>query len=318
MRMKDRTIKSNKSFALILTHDIKANWILWLMLLPAIVYFVLFKYAPMVGFLYAFKNYKISLGLFGSPWIGVKNFEFLVKSGTLLTITKNTILYNLAFIVVGNTLQITLAIVLSRLAAKWFTKTAQSLMFLPYFVSYIIFAVLVYNIFNYETGSLNAILGSLDLEPVDVYTRPELWKYILVGSHTWKWLGYGTVIYLAAITSIDPALYEASSIDGANIIQEIRYITIPQLAPTLIILVLLAVGRIMRGQFELFYQVIGDNGQLYKATDIIDTFVFRSLVKTFDISMGTAAGLYQSIFGFGIILLVNYLVRRNHEEYALF
>jgi putative aldouronate transport system permease protein len=309
-------LKNKKQNELI--KDLRANWVLWLMLLPAILFFVLFKYTPMVGFIFAFKNYKISLGLLGSPWVGLKNFEFLVQSGILMNITKNTILYNLAFIFVSNTVQITLAIILSRLAARRLTKLYQSLMFLPYFVSYIIFAVLIYNIFNYETGSLNALLSRMNIGRVDVYLNPRLWKYILIGSHTWKWLGYGTVIYLAAITSIDPALYEASSIDGANVTQEIRFITIPLLIPTLIILVLLAVGRIMRGQFELFYQVIGDNGQLYKATDIIDTFVFRSLVKSFDISMGTAAGLYQSLFGFIIILFVNYLVRRNHEEYALF
>lgn len=288
------------------------------MILPAVLYFVIFHYTTMIGFLFAFKRYRISLGLFKSPWVGFENFRFMILSGTLWIITRNTILYNIAFILIGNFLQITMAIILSELSSKLFKKIAQSLMFLPYFVSYVILSVLVYNIFNYETGAMNAFLGNLGLESIDVYSKIGLWKYILTTFHVWKWLGHGSVIYFAAIMSIDETLYEAAGIDGANIMQKITRITLPSLKPTIAILLLLAVGRIMRGQFELFYQIVGDNGQLYKSTDIIDTFVFRSLVKTFDISMGTAAGLYQSVMGLLIILVTNYTVKQLNEDYALF
>jgi putative aldouronate transport system permease protein len=211
-----------------------------------------------------------------------------------------------------------MAILLSELGSRAFKKIAQSFMFLPYFVSYVILSVLVYNIFNYETGVLNSVLVGLGMERVDLYSMPGAWRYILVTFHVWKWLGHGSVIYLAAIMTIDESLYEAADIDGANMLQKVFRITLPALKPTIAILLLLAVGRIMRGQFELFYQIVGTNGQLYQTTDIIDTFVFRSLVKTFDISMGTAAGLYQSVMGLGIILITNFIVKRLNPEYALF
>ncbi len=288
------------------------------MVSPVIVFFFINSYLPMVGIYYAFTRFDFNGGLFGSPFIGLENFKFLFQSGTILKITTNTILYNLAFILLGNFLQVFVAILLSELPGKIFVKFTQSAMFLPYFVSYVIVGVLVYNLFNYESGLVNSTLKQLNLQPFDAYSTPGIWKYVLVALYIWKQLGYGTVIYLAAIMGINSEYYEAAKIDGANIFMQIRHITIPMLVPTFILLFLFSLGSIMRGQFDLFYQVIGSNGLLFDATDIIDTYVFRALRMNFDIGMGTAAGLYQSVFGFIIIIVVNTLIKRRHEEYALF
>lgn len=312
-----KTLKKVKSENTLL-YDFKKNKILMLMVAPVVIFFFINSYLPMVGIYYAFTRFNFNGGLFGSPFIGLENFRFLFQSGILLKITANTLLYNLAFIVLGNMLQIFVAILLSELPGRYFAKFSQSVMFLPYFVSYVIVGVLVYNLFNYESGLVNTMLQSLNLQPLDAYSTPGIWKFVLVGLYIWKMLGYGTVIYLAAIMGINSEYYEAATLDGANIFQKIRNITIPMLIPTFIMLFLFSLGSIMRGQFDLFYQVIGQNGLLFDATDIIDTYVFRALRINFDIGMGTAAGLYQSVFGFIIIMTINWLIRRHHEEYALF
>jgi putative aldouronate transport system permease protein len=298
--------------------EIRKNYLLFIMLIPAIVYFIIFHYLPMAGVVLAFKNYNYVGGIFGSPWVGFNNFRFLFVSGTVWKITSNTILYNIAFITVSVFLQVTIAILISEVTQKWFRKLSQTFLFLPYFVSYVLLGAFVYNLFNYEHGTFNTIMGNFGLPKIDMYSTPGAWKYILMFFYQWKSIGYGTVIYLATITGISAEYYEAARIDGSNKWQEIRHITIPLLKPTIIIIVLFAIGHIMRGQFELFYQIVGDNGQLYEATDIIDTYVFRMLTKTFDIGIGAAVGLYQSTFGLVVILLVNWIVKKTHEDYALF
>ena len=299
-------------------HELCRNRVLFIMLLPAILYFLIFRYLPMFGVYLAFTRYNYIDGMFGSPFVGMDNFRFLYISGALFNITKNTVLYNIAFLITGNAAQILVAIFISEIPGRIYKKTTQSLMFLPYFVSFVLVGLVVYNLLNYETGALNSALRSLGLEPVDVYGNVGAWKYILVLFNIWKGIGYGSVIYLAAIMGIDREIYEAARIDSANIFQQTRFITLPMLKPTFIILVLLQLGNILRGQFELFYQIVGSNGTLYKATDIIDTYVFRALVNTFDIGMGTAAGLYQSFFGFVLIMLVNTIVKKVNSDYALF
>lgn len=298
--------------------SVRKQKILWLMITPAILYFIVFCYLPMGGIVLAFKNFNYQQGIFGSPWVGFRNFEFLFSSGTLWQVTKNTVLYNIAFIIVSLVMEVLVAIMLSELTGKWFKKITQSVMFLPYFVSYVLLAALVYNLFNYEFGVVNNILTSMGHEPIDVYSDPDIWKYLLVFFHEWKGLGYGVVIYLAALTGIDSEYYEAAKIDGADKWQEIGWITIPLLKPTMIIVTLFAIGSIMKGQFELFYQVIGTNSLLYSTTDIIDTYVFRMLTQTFEPGMGTAAGLYQSVLSFVMIVSVNYLVKRVEPDYSLF
>lgn len=298
--------------------DIARNRTLLLMIAPALVYFVILRYLPLVGNILAFKRFNYVDGLWGSPWIGLGNFDFLVKSGALFRITRNTILYNAAFLLIGTITEIAVAIAISELASKSFKKIAQTCLFLPYFVSYVLVGAFVYNLCNFEFGTINSFLKWVGLEPIDLYGNVGAWKYIILAFHEWKGIGYGTVIYLAAITGIDSELYEAARIDGASIWGQIRRITVPLLKPTVVIITLFAIGKIMRGQFELFYQIIGENGHLFDQTDIIDTYVFRSLTRMFDVGMGTAVGLYQSFFGFLLVLGANWAVKKFNDEYALF
>lgn len=298
--------------------ELRRNWVLFLMLLPTLAFFAINSYAPMLGIYSAFTRFEFPRGIFGSPFVGMQNFEFLWKSNILLKITKNTILYNLAFIFIGNSLQILMAILITYVTNRVCRRLAQSLMFLPYFVSFVLIGVLTYNVLNFEMGSFNTILRALHMEPVDFYNSPSAWPFIIMIAYLWKNLGYGTVIYLAAIMGIPTELYEAAEIDGANVFRQIRHITLPQLTPTMIILFLLSLGHIMRGQFDLFFNMVYNNGILYDITDIIDTYVYRSLKTNFDVGMATAAGLYQSVFGFIIIVVTNTIIKRRREEYALF
>ncbi len=298
--------------------ELSKNWILFLMLLPTLIFFLINSYFPMVGIYYAFTKFDFAGGLFGSPFVGLKNFEFLYKSGTLVKLTINTMGYNVVFIILGNGIAVVCAILLSEVNSKFFKKLTQSIMFLPFFISFVILNVINYNMFNYDRGFVNSILKMFNLGPVDVLNTPWIWVLLIPIFYLWKTLGYAMVIYLAAISGISDDYYEAAKIDGANIFQRIWHITLPMLKPTFIILLLFALGSIMRGQFELFYQLVGNNGILFSTTDIIDTYVYRSLRVNFDIGMATAAGLYQSVFGFILIISVNFIIRKINEDYALF
>lgn len=298
--------------------EIRKNWVLFIMLVPTFLYFMINNYLPMVGVYYAFTNFNFRDGLWGSPFVGFKNFDFLLRAD-LFRLTRNTILYNLVFIGVGNVLQIIFAIFVSQVTVKWFKKTTQTLMFMPYFVSFVILKVLVYNIFEYQYGLINNIVTSMGGDRIDFYNTPSYWPLLITLFYLWKNIGYGMVVYLATIMGIDTEYYEAAKVDGANIFQQIRYITIPLVKPTFIILLLYALGSIMKGQFELFYQMIGNNGVLYNVTDILDTYVYRiTMTQPLSLGLGTAAGLYQSLFGFIIVVVVNFIVKRKNPEYALF
>ncbi|WP_405168815.1 ABC transporter permease [Paenibacillus sp. FSL H3-0286] len=298
--------------------DLKNYRVLLLMLAPAVAFFLLFAYVPMAGIIIAFKHYDYAGGIFGSAWNGLDNFRFFFESGDAWRVTRNTALYNIAFIVVNNSLQIFAAIMLFEVGGKWFRKITQSALFLPYFISWVVVGAIAYNLLNYDIGTVNALLRGIGLQPVDIYNTPSYWPYILVIVSAWNSLGYGTVMYLAAITGIDTEMYEAAEIDGANIFQRIMKVTIPNLYPTIIILVLLAVGNIFRGDFGMFYNMIGNNGLLFSSTDVIDTFVFRSLITSNDIGMSAAAGVFQSVLGFATIMSVNYAVRKYDKDRALF
>jgi putative aldouronate transport system permease protein len=299
-------------------YEMRKNWLMWMMILPAVVFVVIFNYIPMAGIVVAFKKFNYTDGIFNSPWVGFDNFAFLVKGGVLWRITRNTVLYNIIFILVDMITQIAVAVMLNEVTQKWFKKFSQSMMFLPYFISFVLVQSIAYGIFSYEQGILNNILTNLGVDPVNVYTTKGVWPFILTFFHEWKGLGYGVVIYLAAITGISSEYYEAARVDGATKWQQIRLITLPLLRPTAITLFLFAVGKIMKGQFELFFQLVGRNGTLYEVTDIIDTYVFRTITQTFDPGMSTAAGLYQSLFGFVLIMVVNTTVKKIKPEYALF
>ncbi|MCR2802307.1 ABC transporter permease [Paenibacillus soyae] len=298
--------------------ELYKNRILLLMLLPTLLYFLINNYLPMIGIYYAFVQFDFNYNLFKMDFVGLQNFEFLWKSGKLTELTLNTIGYNIAFLVLVNVLSITVAVLLSEIKGKWFKKVTQSVLFLPYFVSFVILSVIVFNLFNYEQGVLNTVLQQFGAEPVDVYSKPKLWILFIILFYLWKNFGYSMVIYLASITGISEEYYEAAKIDGANIFQRAWHITVPMLKTTFVILLLFALGSIMKGQFDLFYQMVGNNGLLYSTTDILDTYVYRSLRVTFDMGMATAAGVYQSIFGFTLIMIVNAVIRRINKDYALF
>jgi putative aldouronate transport system permease protein len=298
--------------------NIKKNKIYLLMLAPAVIYFIIFYYLPMGGLVLAFKKYNHIGGIFGSPWVGLENFRFLFISGAIARVTFNTIAYNLIFLITCQFLSIGVAIVLSEFKDKIIKKTLHSFMFLPYFVSFVVVGTIVYNFCNYEFGVINTFLKSIEQEPVNVYGMPAIWWFILPFLNSWRWIGYTSVIYLAVIASIDPQLHEAAKIDGANMWQRIRVVMLPALKPMLIIIMLFQLGSILKGQFELFYNVIGNNSQLFDATDVIDTYVFRMLVFNFDIGMGAAAGFFQSTFGLLLILVTNYFVKKYKKSYSLF
>lgn len=292
---------------------------LMLMCVPAILFFLIMSYLPMPGLYLAFINYNYSDGIFHSAFVGFDNFKFLISSGALWKLTFNTVAYNLAFIVIGNTLQIAIAILLNELRKKWFKKLAQSLMFLPYFISFVLVGLIAYNILSYDFGLLNGVLKSMGAEPLKTYSNPTIWPVIIVITYLWQSTGYGSIVYFAAIMGLDSEIVEASEIDGANAFQRIRYIVLPWLKPTFIILLLFSLGGILRGNFGLFYNLVGaNNTALFDATDIIETFVFRSLMNNFNFSLGSAVSLYQSVFGFFIVITANWLVKKVSPENTLF
>lgn len=291
---------------------------LLLMLAPAVIYVIIFNYIPMSGIVLAFKKYQYAGGIYGSPWNGFDNFKALLISGKLGQVTRNTLLYNVAFIFLGVICEMGSAILLNELTNKYFKKTAQSFMFLPYFISWVVAGAIMYNIFNYERGVFNHIIGLFGLAPFDLYNSPGAWPPVLVFLKLWKGTGYGSVVYLAAITGLDQEMFEAASIDGASAWQRIRHLTIPLLKPTMMIMVLLAIGNIFRGDFGLFYQTVKSSALLQPMTDIIDTYVFRLLIDTGDIGVSAAAGLYQSILCFVTITVCNKLVKKVNPDYALY
>ena len=288
------------------------------MALPAVLIVFLFSYVPISGIVLAFKNYNYQGGIFNSPWAGLNNFRFFFISGTGLRVTVNTILYNLLNVITSQLLAIAIAIVLSEMTARRYKKLMQSITFLPYFISWIIVGAFVYNVFDFQKGTLNSFLAFFNVDPINLYQMPSAWIIIICFFNSWKWVGYNSVIYIAAIAGIDMECFEAADLDGAGIFQKIRYITVPGIMNTVVIILLLNVGRILRGDFQMFYQIVGNNGQLFNATDVIDTYVFRSLVSSGDISMTAAASFYQSAICFIIIMFVNYLIKRYDKDYALF
>lgn len=292
--------------------------VLLLMCLPAIVFFFAFSYMPLPGIWVAFVRYNYRDGIFGSQFIGLQNFEFLMTSGKLLELTKNTVLYNIVFILMGNFLAVFVAILLNEMRSKYFKKVSQTIMFLPYFISQVLVGILVFNLLNYDTGFVNGVLTNLGVEKWQPYANANVWPAILVIVYLWQQTGYNSVVYFAAIMGIDGEMMEAAKVDGANGFQRIRYIILPSLKPTIVILLLFALGGIVKGNFGLFYNVVGANPMLYSTTDIIETYVYRATMVDFNFSRASAVGLYQSVIGFVIVMTVNYIVKKIEPDYSLF
>lgn len=292
---------------------------LYLMFLPGAIYLFINNYLPMTGIVVAFKNYNARKGIWGSPWAGFKNFEFLFASSDAWIITRNTILYNVVFILLNTVVGIAFAIFICDSVNKRLRKVYQSAILFPYLMSAVILGYIVYAFFSQQTGIVNnTILPALGLEGISWYQKAEYWPYILVFVNLWKGVGYGTLIYISSINGIDPSLYEAARLDGARKWQQIRYITLPFLVPTIITLTLLNIGRIFYSDFGLFYQVPRNSGLLFATTNVIDTYVYRGLMETGNIGMSAAAGFYQSVIGFVLVLAANGVVRKFSKENALF
>lgn len=292
---------------------------IFIMMAPGLIYLLINNYLPLFGLFIAFKRVNFKLGLWESPWVGLDNFSFLFQNSDAWIITRNTLLYNIAFILINIVLGVTFAIFISDLKNKASKKLYQSAVLLPHLMSIVIISYIVYALLDPDKGMMNnTILPLLGMEGISWYTEPKYWPFILIVVNTWKSVGYGCLVYLAGITAIEPSYYEASILDGATKWQQIRFITLPCLKTSIISLGLLNVGRIFYSDFGLFYQVPMRSGSLFEVTNTIDTYVYRSLLTLGNVGMASAAGFYQSIVGFIFIVVCNLIVRRLDRDSALF
>lgn len=291
---------------------------LYIMVAPGFIYLLINNYIPMLGIVIAFKNLNFSKGILKSDWAGLSNFEYLFKAPDAFLITRNTILYNVAFIVVNTVVAIVIAIILSEIRSKMKVKIFQSCVLIPSLISIIIVSYLAYAFLSGRTGFINGSLTAAGKDTISFYTEPKYWPAILIFINCWKGAGYSSIIYLAAILGIDQEMYEAAEIDGATRWNKIRFITLPMLKSTVITLTLMNVGRIFYSDFGLFYQVPMNSGALINATNTIDTYVYRGLIELGDISMSSAACVYQSLVGFVLVLTANWVTKKLSSENALF
>lgn len=296
----------------------KKNLPLTIMALPGFVIMILFRYLPMSGLLLAFKRFSVRDGIFGSRWIGWENFKFLFKTSDAWIITRNTLLYNGIFIIIDLVMAVAMAIGLSELRKKRHAKVFQTIFMAPYFLSWVVVSFMAYSLFSVDDGFINHLLSSLGFAEVNWYAEAKAWPFILIIFQVWKTIGYSTVMYLGALTSISNDYYEAATIDGATKWQQIKSITLPCLKPMMIVLTILAIGRIFYADFGLFFQLPRNSGGLYDVTQVLDTYVYRALKETGNVGMAAAASLYQSVVGFLLVISANFIVRKVNPDSALF
>ncbi len=289
---------------------------LFLLSLPGILYKLIFAYIPMVGVIIAFKNYRYDLGIFGSKWVGFDNFRYLFSTDTAWRITRNTVLYNVAYILVTLVAALLLAVLLNEVKAKW-SRFYQTALFLPHFLSWVLVGYIAYAFLNHADGFINRTLMSLGFDPVSWYQNAGAWPFILVIVHLWKVIGFNTLIYFAGIMGINSEYYEAARMDGATKSQMALKITIPLLSPLIVILLILSIGSMFRGDFGLHYFIPNNSGFLYGSTDIIDTYVYRALREVGNVGMSAATGLYQSIVGLILVLSANAIVKKINPDHSL-
>lgn len=298
----------------------KSRWVrylpLYVMLIPGTLYLIINNYIPMAGLVLAFKKFNYQLGMWKSPWNGLSNFKFLFMGSDAFTMIRNTIGYNVLFIVLGTLLAITVAILLNALPGARSKKTYQTIILIPYLISIVIVSYIGFAFMSQESGFINNTL--LKDNPVSWYTTPKYWPFIIVFIFLWKSFGYNSIIYYATIIGIDTSLFEAAEIDGASKWKQVLHITLPSLKTTIITLTLLSVGRIFYSDFGLFYQVPMNSGPLIDVTNTIDTYVYRALLTLNDVGRSSAAGFLQSILGFAIVWLTNFVVKKVDKENALF
>ena len=289
------------------------------MTIPGLIYLLINNYLPMFGIFIAFKNIDYSKGIWGSDWVGLSNFSYLFTTGSAWRITRNTILYNIAFIILGTVLAIAVGIMLSDIRGKLKPRLYQTIILLPYLFSWVIIAYIGFAFMSGDSGWLNnSLLPALGMQPVQWYSEPKAWPFILTFVNIWKGIGYSSIVYLATIVGIDKSYYEAATVEGASKWKQICYITLPLLKSTIVMLTIMSIGRIFYSDFGLFYQVPMNSGALYETTQTIDTYVYHGLMELNDISMSSAASVYQSVVGFVLVLTANMIVRKVSAEDALF
>jgi putative aldouronate transport system permease protein len=297
----------------------KEDGVLYVMALPGVVFLIIFCYFPMAGLVMAFQQYRQAVGIFGSPFVGLKNFEFLFATTDAFNITRNTVLYNVVFIITNMALSVITAIILSVLRTRRIAKVLQTIYMLPFFLSYAVISIIVYAFLYRNSGMVNMILRSFGMEgTTNWYQVPRIWPGVLVLVNTWKNVGYSTVLYLAVISGISRDYYEAAMIDGASKFQQALHITLPHLRFIAGISLILSMGSIFRGDFGLFYSVPRNTGALFRVTDVLDTYIYRALANLQNVGMSTAAGLYQSVVGLFLILIVNHIVTKIDPDNGMF
>ncbi len=294
-----------------------------IMATPTLVWFLLFSFLPMLGVLIAFKNFHISGGGFidsflKSPWVGLENFKFLFSTNEAFTITRNTLLYNFCFIILDVVVPVTFALMLHEIRNRKAAKAYQTILFLPYFLSWVVVSSFLYAFLSPDKGIVNHMITASGGTGVSWYTNTKPWPFLIVFIRTWKEMGYGTVIYLASLAGIDTTYYEAAVIDGATKWQQVKYITLPLLRSIVVIMMIMATGKIFTASFGLFYQIPRDAGALYSVTNVIDTYVYRAMMGMGEIGMSAAAALFQSVMGMIMLLGSNWLVSKVDNENALF
>lgn len=290
---------------------------LFILSLPALISIFVFAYLPMFGLFIAFKNINYSKGILQSDFVGLDNFKFFFESQDAFNVTRNTILYNLSFIAIGLFLGVILAVLLYELSHRA-VKIFQTVLFVPYFLSWVVVGFVAYIFLNPQVGLLNQLMQLLGKEGVNWYSQTWIWPFVLVFFSLWKILGYNTIIFYTGLMGIDASLYEAADIDGASIFQQRLHITLPLLKQLIIIMAILSIGRIMFADFGLFYFIPKDTGMLYEVTDVIDTYVYRALRVTGDIGMSAAASFYQSLIGFLLVFATNAVIKKISPEDAIF
>lgn len=297
---------------------------LTLLSLPTLIWFIVFSFIPMIGILIAFKDFRILPGqgfigsLISSENVGFSNFEFLFKTPDAAIIIRNTLLYNILFIIIGTVVPVILAIAITQLYSKKLAKICQTAMFLPHFLSWVVVSYFIFSFLSYDKGIFNQLLIKFGVQPIQWYMETKYWPYILIFMNAWKGMGYGMVVYLAAITGIDQSYYEAALIDGAKKWEQIKYITIPLIKPIIIIMFIMAVGNIFKSDFGLFYQVPRNSGLLFSVTSTIDTYVYKAIEGTGSMAMSSAAAFLQSVIGCITIIVANTIVKKIDGENGLF
>lgn len=315
------SMQVKSSWFQILGSYMRENWVLFLLALPGIVVLFAIRYIPMFGVVIAFQDFHPRTGFF-SPWVGLNNFQLLWNSPVVVRIVRNTILLNFMFLVATTFCSVLVALLINEIRTRWFQKVTQSILFLPFFMGWSVVSMILFGLLDPDYGTLNKLLVAVGSQPTTFINQPEAWPWILTVTRVWRDTGAGCIIYLAVLTGINPELYEAAAMDGANRLQRILGISLPLLAPAVILLTLLAIGNIFYGDFGMIYAIVQERANLYPTTDVIDTYIIRALQSSMNFGMSTAVGLSQSILGFIFVFGSNWVVkwysRRRGEDYSLF